>query len=225
MATNPFDRVVCLNVDRRYGEQGRIREDFSRVGLRVDFFLAGDGKLVDAPYDRIDIEPPEGRTGYPAFVKRPNSYNAFLSFLQIIAKAQSDGVDTLLLLEDDAYPTPEYSSHVYRVWSEVHAVDPEWEILMLGGNHCFAPTREVAPHLLRVNGSGCWHGIVLHRRVFPLVLALQPTAPIDGLAGEKIHPRNHSYAAWPSLIWVRPGLSLCEGREVSYDEFRLRRRL
>lgn len=219
--TGPIGRCVCLNVDKRYAEQPRIREEFGRVGISVEFFLAGDGKSVDAPYDRIDEEPPPGREGsYPAFLKRPNSWNAFQSFRAIIKKADEDGIHTLLLLEDDAYPTHDFLDVFPKAWSRLHSLDPEWELLALGANHTFCPTQPVGTHLLRMNGSGCWHGILLHRRVFPLVLALEPTNPIDYVVSKQIHPRGHSYAAWPNIVWVRPGFSECEARYVSYEEFR-----
>lgn len=208
-------RAVCLSIEARADRRGPIQEDFGRYGISVEFFRAGpDGDDLD----RKDTEPPP-RIGYPAWVRRPNSWNAFCCFLQIIQKAKKEGVQNLLILEDDAFTTEDFL-HVYlKARQDVEQADPDWQMLYLGANHTFARTEMVTRNLLRLNGSGCWHAVLLNRRAFDPVLNLPQTGPIDGVVGREMHPRGHCYAVWPNIVLTRPGYSYCEGRDVNYDEF------
>lgn len=211
-----FDRAVCLNIDRRIGERGRISEEFSAHGIQVEFFLAGNGSVADIEYDHIDVRPVRVKSTYPAFQARPNSYNAFLCFQKIIRKAQSQGVETLLILEDDVHLNNDFGDVASAAWKELFEVDPDWQLFYLGANHTWSRTKEVAPHLLRLNGSGCFHAVCLRRNVFDLVLAMEPTEPIDGCVGKRLHLSGHAYAVWPNIAVQQPGFSHCEGTQVNY---------
>ncbi len=214
-----FDRAVCLTLDKRVDNRSRVAADFSVHHIRPEFFIAGDGKTLPADwYDHVDVEPPP-REGYPAWKERPNSYNAFLCHRRAVTRANQDGVQTLLLLEDDVVLTDQFYRVLPAAWEQLHEVDPAWEAFYLGANHAFSKTAEVAPNLLRLQRSGCWHAVCLHRRIFDKVLELPMTGPIDGVFAEKIQPHGHCYACWPNIAVTQPGFSYCEGREVDYSHF------
>lgn len=217
-----IDRAVCLLVDERHAYGSPLLVDFERYlppSCPLTFFFAGKGRMGSPQvYDHIDIEPPS-RTGYPAWVKRPNSYNAFLCFLKIVERAKEDGVESLLILEDDAFTTPDFPEVLAKAWDQLQGVDPHWHALYLGANHKFSPTVEVSPNLLRLNGSGCWHSLILSHRAFDHVLNLPMEGPIDGVFAKYVHPMGHCYATWPNIARTKAGFSLCEGREVDYSEF------
>lgn len=213
-----FDRAVCLNVDKRPGARDRVRSEFAPHGIDVACFLAGDGKTAPGPYDHIDVVPPP-RSGYPAWATRPNSYNAFLCFRKIVARARDAGIGTLLLLEDDVTLLPEFGHVLAAAWAQLHRHDPDWHMLYLGANHTFSPTAEVAPNLLRLCGSGCFHAVVLRDSVFADVLSLPLEGPIDGVCGRRLHPVRGCYAVWPNVAVTLPGYSHCEGHDVDYTNY------
>jgi hypothetical protein len=214
------DRAVCLLLDKRMaaGEAERIACEFRPHGISINFFLAGDGKTApEGAYDYIDRTPPPGRTGYPAWANRPNSWNAFQCFRRIVHGAKIFGDDTLLVCEDDVTLAPDFREKAEAAFARMEEIDPEWETFYLGAHHTFMPTDEVAPNLLRLHGSGGWHCVLLHRRAFVPVLALPDISPIDEQCGQKIHPRGHSYACWPSVAFQKAGYSHCEGAAVDYS--------
>lgn len=218
------DRIVCLLLDKRDFNRELISVDLGRYfSGEIQYFRVGEGKIFPKEtYGHINVEPPK-RSGYRAWKDRPNSYNAFLSFREIIKQAVIDNVTSLLILEDDAVSVDALPLHLPSALTELPVIDPEWELLYLGANHTFSRTVPVSDTLLRLNGSGCWHAVLLHARSFPLILDLSLLGPIDGEVAKKVHPRGHSYAVWPNLVWTRPGYSHCEGFEVDYSHYFLNR--
>jgi len=219
---NPFNLIVCLTLDKRVqdGCIGRISFAFHKFGWKVNFFICGDGKtLTKYSYDRVDTTPPKGRVGYPAFVTRPNSWNAFACFKQIIEQAKKDQIETLLLLEDDVELTDNFSETLSLAQSQINENLVDWDMLYLGANHTWARTKQVSENLLKVNGSGCFHAVGLRSTVYDAILDLPMTRPIDGLVGEKLHKRFNCYAVWPNIALQQSGYSYCEGNTTNYGHF------
>lgn len=218
---NIFEKVHCLLLDKRLeqGHDERIEEEFAKYDIPVKFFVAGNGSLPGVTYDWIDVEMPQNQRGYPAFVKRPNSFNAFMCFKQIVSLAQEENVNTLLILEDDVTLTDDFEDTLLRAWDQLNRHDSAWEMFYLGANHTWCPTFQVDENLLRLNGSGCWHAVCLHRRVFDRILALPVVNPIDNVAARLIHPRGHSYSCWGSIAQPLAGYSYCEANWVDYRDF------
>ncbi len=213
-----FDKTVCLLIDKRWKNRDVLAADAKKHGFDVEFFLAGDGKTLPTEnYDHLDIAPPAMRFGYAAWVNRPNSYNAFLCFRKIITNALANGFESLLLLEDDAY----FLDNFDEVFAKAKAQLPaDWDMFYLGANHAFSPTKQISENILRLNGSGCFHGVGLRKSVFQAILDLPIVAPIDGVTARQLHPKFNCYACWPNIIWTTPGFSHCEGSNVDYSHFK-----
>lgn len=210
-----FDKITCLSLDKRFNQQERIANEFKAKGLSINFFLVGNGTLFPANnYKHIDVVPPPGRTGYPAWANRPNSYNAFLSFKKIIKEALDEGCETLALCEDDVTLRDNFNEVLDIARLEL-ATLPEWDMLYLCSNHTWAPTKLLAPHILKLNGSGGFQFVGIKRKMFQVFLDLPLLAPIDETAGKKLHPKYNCYAVWPNIAIPQPGYSYCEG--VAYD--------
>lgn len=214
-------RATCLTVDKRWYENYLRVVAYERLlNVEIKMFLAGDGKTVPLAYDHVDVVPPP-RSGYPAWANRPNSYNAFLCFRKMVTAALEDGAESLLIMEDDVLfeDEPLAADVITAAWRELAELDPEWDALYFGANHTYCPTTQVAPHLLRLNGSGCFHCVLMSRRAFPKLLALPMREPIDGCFGKLVHPDGHSYGVWPNVALTKPGFSHCEGGNVDYREY------
>jgi GR25 family glycosyltransferase involved in LPS biosynthesis len=215
-----FEKVVCLSLDKRFAERVRISTEFAAHDMKVNFFTAGDGKTLPVEqYDRIDTVPPPSRYGYPAWVNRPNSYNAFQCFREIITKAKQEKVHTLLILEDDVTLSNQFYPVLTLASIQLQQYDPAWDMLYLGANHTFWPTKVINANLLKLNGSVCWHAVALKHTVFDRILALPSVAPIDEMCGKHIHPVSACYAVWPNIALTKPGFSYCEGTQVDYNHY------
>lgn len=214
-----LNHIMCLLLDKRYNERERISEQFKKEGLNVFFFLAGNGKLrPPKEYDHIDIVPPSGRWGYPAFVNRPNSYNAFLCFKKIIQLAKDLRLPEITICEDDVVLLPNFR----EVWDLAYAQLaklPSWDMLYLCSNHTWTPTTLLSPNVLKLNGSGGFQMVGIAETIYDAILELPIIGPIDERVGRIIHPKYNCYAVWPNIAIPKPGFSECEG--YSYDNTHL----
>jgi hypothetical protein len=210
-----FDRVVCLNIDKRIEEQKRIQLLVQEVlGKDVEFFLAGRGQKL--PYDYVDVVSPPPREGYPAWTKRPNSWNAFRCFKHILLKSKEMGTQNTLLLEDDV----DFIEGAKEVLQEsLEELPNDWDLFYLGANHTWAITYEISKHILRLKGSGCFHAVCIRNTVYDDILALPMENPIDGVVAKYLHPDKNCYGIWPNIAITVPGYSYCEGTEVNYNHF------
>lgn len=210
-----FDKIVCLSLDKRFNEQGRIIDEFRVKGLEIEFFLAGDGLLFPAEkYSHIDIVPPKDRRGYPAWANRPNSYNAFLCFKKIIKKALEDNLENIALCEDDVTLKDNFGEVLSEAKKEL-AILPKWDMLYLCANHTWMPTRLLGSYVLKLNGSGGFQFVGINKSLFQTILDMPMIAPIDEMAGKTLHPKYNCYAVWPNIAVPLGGYSYCEG--YSYD--------
>lgn len=209
-----FDKVVVLNVDKRICEQERLNKDVKSLGGSPVYFIVGDGKVNNQTYDRINIEPSQEWMNGP-FKRLRNSYNAFLSYQDIIKDAKEKNLNNICLLEDDV----EFRCNAEVLMSiNLNILHDKWDLLYLGANHTWAKTKKVAPNLLQIDGSVCWHAIALNKTVFDEILSWKPDRPIDDKAKE-LHKKYRCYAIWPSIAVQRPGFSNVEGRFVDYSKY------
>lgn len=219
-----YTRAVCLNLDKRFSEQERISQDFlQKLGVKVEFFICGDGNTLPANvYNHVDIIPPVRDSGYPAWRNRPNSYNAFLCFKRIIEEAKKDGVEKLLLLEDDVTLSDNARQVCAQAYLDLLNFDYGWNIFYLGINNTNARQTRITNNLLKVNSGGCFHGVCLHESVYDAILNLPMDGPIDQMVERHLHKEKACYACYPNIALVKPGFSYCEGYDVDYNEMLLK---
>lgn len=131
-----FDRVVIVNLVRRPSRLARVREQLDAEGWPFrppSVFDAVDGHKLPAPYGWRD---------------GPGAWGCMQSHRQITERALLDGVDSLLVLEDDAQLVPDFANRVHEFLARVPA---SWAGLMLGGEHSRAagPPQAVAEGVVR----------------------------------------------------------------------------
>jgi hypothetical protein len=141
-----FGRVVCVCHDSRHpGAFHRVRDLLRAKGVEATAFVNGDAP--DRGYDQVnDVPRPAG------FVASVGAWNLFRAFVEVVRRAGRDGLDSVLLVEDDLVLVEGFDA----VLASVEAPD-DWELFYLGANHRFHPTTEAGPNLLRLSGSLMTH--------------------------------------------------------------------
>jgi len=222
MKLSDIQKHVCLGIDKRIDQHQILIEQFIEHNCVLEIFMAGDGETLPSDkYNRIDTKPP-ARGGYVAWRNRPNSWNAFQCFRTIINNAKDGGLTTIGIYEDDCELLPNINDVLEKATEQLQRRKLPWDMLYLGANHTFAITEEWGPNLLKLNGSGCWHAVLINNEnnnMFQAILDLPQRGPIDQMTGQVLHKKYNCFAVWPTVAIQKPGYSHCEGVNLSYNHY------
>jgi hypothetical protein len=115
-----FDRVVVISLARRPDRLARFRANFTPERWpfkQPEVFVGIDGDRCPPPRN---------------WIAGGGAWGCMQSHRQILERALSDGTKRLLVLEDDAHLPEEFPA---KVAAFLKAVPPDWDQLMLGGQH------------------------------------------------------------------------------------------
>lgn len=139
-----FDKIVCINLVERHDKREYVKNVFQKMQATVDFFNA-------------DKHPKGGR------------YGCFHSHMSVIADAYQQGVERLLVFEDDIMLSPSYNNN--NILQEVfHFLDDpkqDWDYLQLGHVPVADETMRFLPYVAAQQVDGYSHilkfvGIATH---------------------------------------------------------------
>ena len=155
-AATAFERVYCVNLDSRPDRWRRFAE-----GLPADWPFAPPVR-VRAIWGKSVKHPDYWHSGNGA-------WGCYRSHLRIIEECLNEGVQSVLLLEDDALFPPDFAP---RVSAWLRHVPANWQMLYLGGQHLFAkkhPPRQVAPELWQPYNVNRTHAFALQGDMLQIV--------------------------------------------------------
>jgi len=187
-----FDRVVVVNLARRTERMARFWQTLGDGWpfVRPERFDAVDGSAVPVPAE---------------WQHGAGAWGCMLSHRQIIRSAIADGLDSILVLEDDAVPVPRFGDLVADFLQQVPA---DWDCLMLGGQH-LRPPAPISPGTVRCLSTHRTHAFAIRRSMMPGLLKFWELVTSDHcdivLAACMRHFK--AYAPDPFLIGQNEGYS------------------
>lgn len=186
-----FDRVVVINLDRRQDRLKELKKQTKSLGIDFVRHSAADAKAL-------------GISNIAACVT---------SHRQVIENAKADGIERLLILEDDAEFVAGFAESFERL---LVGLPEDWQMFYLGAN-TFLPVDIGVEGLRKTDGSLTTHAYGVKAELYDILIqaASDDRWPID-LTYSELHPKVRAYAAWPSLIGQRAGYSDIESRYVDY---------
>ncbi len=125
-----FDRVVCINLDHRPDRWDRLQENLASV--RWPF----------APVQRVRAVNGRKTPAPPWWKAGAGAWGCYQSHLQVLSAAVHDGVNSLLILEDDAEFPQDFAPCVTRF---LQLVPGDWDGMLLGGQHHVPPEAPETP--------------------------------------------------------------------------------
>ena len=191
-----FDRVVVINLARRPDRLERLQS------LLVDWpfrqperFEAVDGQAIDAP---------------PEWDKGAGAWGCQLSHRHILDQAISDGVRSLMVLEDDAYPVENFAAGARRFLDNVPR---DWDGLMFGAEH-LTPPLATGPGIMRCTLANRAHAYAVRGRFMEVLSQFWRKNTIDhcDIVLASLMPHFNVYAPDPHLIGQDEGQSDITGR-------------
>lgn len=204
---NFFERVYCVNLKRRPDRLARVRANMEEVRwpfARPQFINAIDGKNVPHPSWW-------GAGG--------GGWGCFRSHLRLIEECLNEGVESVLLLEDDALFPLDFTD---RVTEFLAAVPDDWGMLYLGGQHLRVnarPPRVVVPGVYQPYNVNRTHAFALRGDTMRAVYKHLTQADwnkgdhIDHHLGRFHQQRNHPiYCPGKWLVGQAEGKSNISGK-------------
>ena len=193
-----FDRVVVISLRRR---ADRMRRFLARVAA------CGWPFAEPQPFDAVDGSavpcPRQWKSGGGAF-------GCQQSHLRVLQNALMDGVERLLVMEDDAEFRSTFGADV-EVF--IKSVPDDWECLMLGGQH-MAPPVPVSDGVVRCKNTQRTHCYAVNREGMATLARLwsESVNHIDWDMGPCLGQRGKTYAPSSFLAGQASSQSDISGR-------------
>lgn len=198
-----FDRIALINLDKRIDRLGAFKAKIAPYPELQHYtrYRAIHGDTVSVP-------------GF--FISGGGAFGCRQSHLRVLEDAMLDGVQTLMVLEDDVCFCPNFTD---RLREFLAAVPDDWQCLMLGGqNHGHTPpTPTGIPGVLRSVNTQRTHAYVLNgldamRELYRLWI--RTDRHIDHVFGN-FQSRVQSYQPDPFFCGQDEGKSDISGRQDS----------
>ena len=159
-----FPYKVCINLDRRAERWEQMLAKFDRHDIQnVRRFPAVDGLETVVPPDWSDT---------------PGAYGCLLSHLEVVREARRLGVDSVLILEDDAAFDPQLHNNFSTYFPQVPS---GWDMLHFGAMHMDEPT-QVSENVVRTRSANSTFAYALKHTIFDAFIDLNSKARKIGRA-------------------------------------------
>jgi GR25 family glycosyltransferase involved in LPS biosynthesis len=221
MINNYFDKIICINLDKRTDRLKESWKQWSANNLIVERMSAVEGNPMgwrhvterDAGINTIKKSSWNGAAGCMA------------SHVNIWKRAKAEGWKNVLIIEDDC----DFIQDLQNVFSKlIKEVPIDWDLLYLGGVHeeregRFIPT-EISENIVkcaRMITTTCY---AINESCYDLainsVLAEEPWfyTAVDGYLAAVVQPKCNAYAFNAPLAWQRGSHSDIQNAHRDYSE-------
>lgn len=201
-----FDKIFCINLDKRTDRWEKVSKIFSDVGIKnVVRYSAVDGSTLDLTNIKYKPSLLKGELGI------------LETHLKLLQEAKDAGLKEIVIMEDDVIFTDE----IKNFNEYFNDVPSDWDMIFVGGNHIYGDTpRVINDRVLKVNGTVAIHCIIIRESIMDVILALAKgrQKQIDGYYAD-IQKGYNVYSFTPNMALQYEDFSDIQGKNVNYDQF------
>jgi GR25 family glycosyltransferase involved in LPS biosynthesis len=197
MLHNKFDKIFCINLDRRSDRWENVQQEFQKHGIEnVERFSAIDGNIHNITTNLLSGE-----------------IGCLLSHIEIVKKAKELGLKNYLVFEDDV----EFKNNFNELFDKFNTQLPEdWDMVYLGGSNIDKPN-EISDNVIKLNNTYTSHSIVIKNTLYDIILDMLPKMEkqVDVYFAE-LQKKYNCYCVTPTLVWQVSGYSDIQMKETNY---------
>lgn len=192
-----FDKIYCINLDKRSDRWEECLVQFEKHNLTVERFSGIDGSMIEN-----NTKLANGELG------------VLKTHIELIKDAKEKGYKNILILEDDVEFTENLNEKFFSVKNQI---PNDWIMLYLGANHV-GGVIQLSENICQVIHSYAIHAFAINSELFDLIINGLPKykKPVDVFYAE-LQPLFPSYVIRPHLAWQRVSFSDIQGGVVNYD--------
>ena len=206
-----FDKIYCINLDRRPDRWNECCLIFKKLNLEVERFSACDGQLVDTGYGKVY----NGELG------------GTITHTRLIKKIKNEGFEKVLILEDDVEFCETFEKDFKNTIKEL---PNDWDLFFLGGNHTGGYDK-ISQRIGKVYRTYALHSYAINKKSTDVLyenmirfigntlscgVQLTPSVAADFYMA-KLQPSLNCYSAFPNLTWQRESFSDLQQDVMSYN--------
>ncbi len=208
MINTYFDKIYCINLEKRTDRLELCKQEFAKHNLNVEYFKAIDGNTYDTRNMIVNPNVEKGNVG------------CVLSHLHIIIDAQKSNYKQILILEDDVIFDEDLNNKFEEYIKEL---PEDWDMLYFGGNHNFHTGHKLdmkTEHIGKCNLTYTTHSYAIRDTLFNLTIERfkKILSPVDVLYSQ-IQKEKNVYTFYPGLSSQRIGYSDILNSDIDYTSY------
>jgi glycosyl transferase family 25 len=198
-----FDKIFCINLDRRPDRWENVQKEFEKIGVEnYERFSAIDGNDI-----KFNNHLLTGELG------------CLLSHLEITKKARELGLKNYLVIEDDI----EFIRGFNKLFDSFYSQVPQdWNMIYLGGNTVVDRPLKITDNVYKIHNTYTTHAIVVKDTMYDVIIETLPKMKkqVDVYYADFQKSFNCYCSMNPKLIWQVDGKSDIQNVEVKYPFLR-----
>jgi glycosyl transferase family 25 len=194
-----FDKIFCINLDRRPDRKKKASDQFEKLELNVEFFSA---------IDKLQIQNPSRIPDGP-FACACSHYN-------VIQKAKKNNYKNILIFEDDVI----LADNFLDIFDQnISSIPKDCKMLYFGGNHLNGKVK-ITDNIYRMVSSLTTHAYSINSDMYDIILQKLEYVyhPVD-VSYAHLHLHYPAYVMQDgekSLAWQDIGYSDIDDSECDY---------
>jgi GR25 family glycosyltransferase involved in LPS biosynthesis len=192
-----FDKIYCINLDRREDRWEESVKEFEKWGLldQVERYSAIDGSLINGNYP-ISL----GNVGL------------IETNINIINEAKEKNYKNILIMEDDV----EFTENIIHFDEYYNSLPENYDMVWLGGNHNLhmgKKVNKINEKIIKLHSTYATHGVIINNSMYdviPTVLS-RKKKPIDVYYCD-LQKSFECYGFYPNIAVQRPSYSDIENK-------------
>lgn len=214
MSFGIFDKIFCINLERREDRKLLCKKEFEKIDKQVDFFIAVDGNEEYRKQSKIKMN-------HCVPIVESGAYGCLMSHLNIYKYSLKNNYNHILILEDDVVLHENILNKVKILYDNL---PKDFDMCYLGIN-AIQPPVIINDYVARVTLGYTTHAYSIKNDCMKHVVDIYDNSyslynPIDVTLTNILSYSRNIYLSRECLAWQRESYSDTEMRTTNYSGMR-----